>query len=192
MKPTSLKTPVSTYGGPCNLRIPTTCSKEVTASDTEVAANENILKHYGVIGIGLPSKCFLHSQFCQQSNSIAGSAATNAGIFCLDDIPMHNIENMFKKGMQENLKFKTLWCICKIHALNDKVIYKMHAPKLLHLGALAFDRWRPWWSKVVLALHPTTVRRTTQKNKYQMTDESWFSFSLVKVVGWESATILAQ
>ena len=149
---------------------------------------KNILKYYGAIGIGLQSQCFWHSYTRSSASRATASLVLPQQMqvfFCLDDIPRHNIENMFKTGMQENLKFKTLWCICKIHAPNATVINKMHAPKLLHLGALAFERWRPWWSKVVLALHPTTVRRTTKKNKYQMTDESWFSFSLVKVVGWD-------
>jgi hypothetical protein len=49
---------------------------------------------------------FLHSQFCQQSNSIAGYVATKQVIFCWGDIPMYNIEtlkNVFNAGVQDNL-----------------------------------------------------------------------------------------
>lgn len=38
--------PSVTYEGPCNLRIPTVCSKEVPASDTEAAPNKRHLEAF--------------------------------------------------------------------------------------------------------------------------------------------------
>ena len=94
-------------------------------------------------------RVFLDSQLCQQINSIAGNVSPKRNQY-LDGMPRCNIGKQFKSVC--NITFIILEFVMHVtlEMLLFKVSYNRHAPKLLHLGALTFDRCWPWWSKAVL------------------------------------------
>lgn len=114
--------------------------------------NGIMLKHYSFIDIRLQSECFV----CSWTRSCASRSTASLGMShqkrnqYLDGMPRCNIGKQFKSVCNITFIIHEFVMHVTLEMLLFKVSYNRHAPKLLHLGALTFDRCWPWWSKAVL------------------------------------------
>ena len=93
-------------------------------------------------------RVFLDSQLCQQINSIAGNVSPKKEPVFRWHAKVQHWKTV-QISMQYNFHHEFVMHVT-LEMLLFKVSYNRHAPKLLHLGALTFDRCWPWWSKAVL------------------------------------------
>ena len=106
--------------------------------------NGIMLKHYSFIDIRLQSECFV----CSWTRSCASRSTASLGMShqktnqYLDGMPRCNIGKMFKSVC--NITFIVHEFVMHVNVTLEmllfKVSYSRHAPKLLYLGALTFDR----------------------------------------------------